>query len=61
MKLYSKKGFLPLPIGPRRIHYGLRGERREMLYEIYEKRHERVAHSGLEIGKEAFAELILTD
>ncbi len=43
------------------IHYGLRDECREMLYERYEKRHERVAHSGLEIGKEAFAELILTD
>ena len=43
------------------IHYGLRGERREMLYEIYEKRHERMAHSGLEIGKEEFADLILAD
>lgn len=32
-----------------------------MLYEIYEKRHERVAHSGLEIGKAAFTGLILTD
>ena len=43
------------------IHYGLRGERREMLYERYEKRHERMAHSELEIGKEEFADLILAD
>lgn len=49
------------PVCHRKIHYGLRDERREMLYEIYEKRHERMAHSGLEIGKEEFADLILAD
>lgn len=49
------------PVCHRKIHYGLRDERREMLYEIYEKRHERMAHSGLEIGKEEFADLILVD
>lgn len=43
------------------IHYDLRDECREMLYDIYEKRHERMAHSGLEIGKEEFADLILAD
>ena len=32
-----------------------------MLDAIYEKRHERMAHSGLEIGKEEFADLILVD
>lgn len=49
------------PVCHRKIHYGLRDERREMLYEIYEKRHERMVHSGLEIGKEEFTDLILTD
>ncbi len=32
-----------------------------MLYERYEKRYERVSHSGLETGKEAFTGLILTN
>lgn len=49
------------PVCHRKIHYGLRDERREMLYEIYEKRHERMAHSGLKIGKEEFADLILKE
>ena len=49
------------PVCHRKIHYGLRDERREMLYEIYEKRRERLAHSGLVMGKEEFADLILTD
>ena len=31
------------------------------LYEIYEKRHEHMAHSGIEIGEEAFTGLILID
>lgn len=30
-----------------------------MLYKIYEKRYECMAHSGLEIGKEEFVDLIL--
>ena len=40
----------------KQIHYDVKN-----LYEIYEKRHEHMAHSGIEIGEEAFAELILTD
>lgn len=49
------------PVCHRKIHYGLRDERREMLYEIYEKRRERLVHSGLVMGKEEFADLILKD
>lgn len=49
------------PVCHRKIHYGLRDERREMMYEIYEKRHERMVHSGLVMGKEEFADFILTD
>lgn len=49
------------PVCHRKIHYGLRNERREMLYEIYEKRHERMVHSGIELGKEEFADLVLAD
>lgn len=40
----------------KRIHHDVKN-----LYEIYEKRYERMAHSGIEIGEEVFAELILTD
>ena len=40
----------------KQIHYDVKN-----LYEIYEKLHEHLAHSGIEIGEEAYAELILTD
>ncbi|WP_432647460.1 HNH endonuclease [Mitsuokella sp.] len=49
------------PICHRKIHYGLMDDRRLMMYEIYEKRHERLSRSGITLGKEEFADLVLHD
>lgn len=49
------------PICHRKIHYGLMDDRRLMMYEIYEKRHERLFRSGITLGKEEFVDLVLHD
>ena len=47
------------PICHRRIHYGIDEDRREMLDIIYEKRRERLIHSGIILSKENFEHVVL--
>jgi 5-methylcytosine-specific restriction protein A len=47
------------PICHRKIHFGLRDERRSMVDELYEKRKERLVNCGLIMGKEEFENLLL--
>ena len=47
------------PICHRKIHLGLRGDRRNMVDELYEKRKTRFINCGLIIGKEEFEDIIL--
>ena len=49
------------PICHRKIHLGLRDERRSMVDELYEKRKERLANCGLIMGKEEFEDVVLSD
>ena len=45
------------PICHRRIHYGLFEERKEMIDKIYEERIDRLAKSGLRLGKNEFEDM----
>lgn len=47
------------PMCHRKIHYGLKEERREMADKIYEERKERLVNSGIIIGKEDFERLFI--
>ena len=44
------------PVCHRRIHYGIKTDRKCMMYKLYENRAERLANSGIRLSKEEFAE-----
>lgn len=46
------------PICHRKIHYGLKEDRRQMMNQIYIARSERLVHSGIKVSKQEFADLI---
>lgn len=45
------------PICHRRIHYGLKDDRQQMMMRIYEDRAERLDHCGIRLSKQEFADL----
>lgn len=47
------------PICHRRIHYGIKKEKKVMLDAIYTKRADRLANSGIRISKEEFKNLVV--
>ena len=47
------------PICHRRIHYGLKTDRKNMIYQLYDKRAERLANSGLKLQRTELLELII--
>lgn len=49
------------PICHRKIHLGLRDDRRCMVDELYEKRKERLVNCGFILGKEEFEDIVLSD
>ena len=42
------------PLCHRRIHYGIKNDRKDMISQIYDKRSERLAHSGIYLSKDEF-------
>ena len=49
------------PICHRKIHLGLRADRRLMVDELYEKRKERLVNCGFILGKEEFEDIVLSN
>lgn len=47
------------PLCHRKIHYGVKAEKVKMMHQIYEERAERLANSGLDLGRKEFTEIIL--
>ena len=41
------------------IHYGIIAERERMIHQIYEKRADRLANSGLKLSRDEFTEFAL--
>lgn len=48
------------PICHRKVHFGVREERRLMIDELYEKRKERLVNCGFILGKEEFEDIVLS-
>lgn len=49
------------PICHRKIHYGLKNDRKEMICKIYEDRAERLDNSGIKINRQEFIEIIMNE
>lgn len=47
------------PVCHRKIHYGLRSDKTEMLKQIYETRNDRLVKCGIVLGKDEFLERII--
>lgn len=45
------------PVCHRRIHYGLKEDRKQMMMQIYDNRSKRLEHSGIRLSKQEFTEL----
>ncbi|MBR0437543.1 MAG: hypothetical protein IJK00_00180 [Clostridia bacterium] len=48
------------PLCHRKIHYGLRDDRVNMISQLYDKRINRLVNSGIEISKENFVEIAIS-
>lgn len=47
------------PLCHKRIHYGLKEDRKQMMNQIYEDRFERLEHCGIRLSKQEFSDLII--
>jgi 5-methylcytosine-specific restriction protein A len=47
------------PICHRKIHYGLKADRRLLMLQIYDNRSERLEHSGIRLSKNEFVDMII--
>lgn len=49
------------PLCHRRIHYGVKKDRQQMMRQIYEDRAERLVSSGIKLSKQEFTELVVNE
>jgi 5-methylcytosine-specific restriction protein A len=47
------------PVCHRRIHYGLKEDRQQMMMQIYENRSDRLDHCGIRLSKQEFTDLVV--
>ena len=47
------------PLCHRKIHYGLKEDRKEMCYRLFESREERLANSGIKINRQEFVDIVI--
>ena len=47
------------PICHRKIHYGMKDDRKQMMNQIYVERIERLVNSGIVLSKEEFVNLVV--